>query len=56
MKMHVQLILKTDADRELASKLLLKAKQGCIVGNSLNCEIILEPEILVSAPAEPAAA
>lgn len=46
LTMRPELVLPSDADAVKASRCLEKAKQACLITNSLNAEVILEPRVL----------
>ena len=51
VRLRVQLSLPAGADEGKARKILEKAEAACLVGNSLKCDLTLEIEVTVDAPA-----
>jgi peroxiredoxin-like protein len=47
-----KLVLRHDRDQERASRILEKAEKSCLISNSINTAITLEPEIRSSEVAE----
>jgi len=41
--------VSADADPEKARKLVGRAHQSCFIANSVSCEVVIEPEVMVDA-------
>ena len=51
IRLHARLSLPAGADVDKANKILQKAKNACLVGNSLKCEPTLQTAVTVEEPA-----
>lgn len=46
-----ELIIKNEADREKAMRILLKSEQACLISNSIKAKVMLHIEIKIGLPA-----
>ena len=47
VRLHPQLTINSDADRERALRLLDKAEHACLISRSVSSKIVMQPEIFV---------